>query len=694
MKSKVEVVAQFKKHKRMSQSGLSAQYRNNRECWSFYNGDMMDYRDQVQFQTGDGVKKRATVKFNKIKPYVNAIKGFMAQNRRKASYVARMADNPMAGMYSKYANAIADYIRDNANSDHFETQQDGDMLVCGYGAIETAMTFGDGLSSTNPNGEIIQGRIEPNLVGWDPQARHINLLDARWVYYPRQYSVEDAIAMFSDSTEDDFEKLGDEQADDYDYNPRGGIYDKISVGYEYCDAEKTMVNVYFYQWVEVVDHYRAQNPLFTLTNPQAVQLVQMNLDMIAQDVEEFDSRAELLDFDASTKSKLEEMLGEYIQPMPYKKKVYYTAVVSGDKCFNRYKSLSQHGFSIKFKTSGDFDERRKIWTGVVNSLKEPTLYYNKALTELMFIIGTNSKGGVLIEKGAVEDIGEFEAKYAKTDGVVEVNEGALSAGKIQPKAQPQQPTGYEQIISMADSAIGDVSGIDRTFLGSSENKQETALLQRRRLRQITASLACYMDAVTLYQKEVAKLLLDYIRIFAENNHGMLLPLIGEDGRRQFVPLASDKIAGEYDVSIEEAPQTPDEKLEFAQVLTGLGDKLLAAGDPTGKMIYGVALKYMPIDEEDKLKVQQMLNPQQQEIDPNYVKQLEAQLQAVQNEASQATIQKLLSEVNVNKAKIDQIRVQMQKDAALTTKTLEETQQLEAETHLMQNADVVRTNINV
>jgi len=55
---------------------------------------------------------------------------------------------------------------------------------------------------------------------------------------------------------------------------------------------------------------------------------------------------------------------------------------------------------------------------------------------------------------------------------------------------------------------------------------------------------------------------------------------------------------------------------------------------------------------------------------------------------------LLSEVNVNKAKIDQIRVQMQKDAALTTKTLEETQQLEAETHLMQNADVVRTNINV
>lgn len=655
---------------------------------------MMDYRDQIQFQSGDGSKKRAMVKFNKIKPYVNAIKGFMAQNRQKPTFIARMLDNPLSGMYSKYANSLHEYVRDNANSDHFETQQDGDMLICGYGAIETAMSFGDGMSSTSPNGEIIQGRIDPNLLGFDPQARHINILDARWIYYPRQYALEDAIDMFSDSKEDDFEAAESDQNESYSFNPNGGIYDKIAYGYEYSDAEKKTVNVYFYQWYEVQEFYRAENPLFTLANPQSVQLVQLHLDMIAQENDDFNPRSEILDFDGSVKKQLDEMLGEFIDAKPYKKKVFYTAIISGEKCFNCYKSLSQQGFSIKVKTSGDFDERKKIWTGVVNSLKEPTLYYNKALTELMFIIGSNSKGGVLIEEDAVEDIGEFEAKYAKTDGVVVVNKGALTAGKIQPKATPQQPTGYDQIVAMADGAINDVSGIDRTFLGSSENRQETALLQRRRIKQITASLACYMDAVTLYQKETAKLMLDYIRIFADNNSGMLVPIIGEDGRRVFMALSAEKLADDYDISVQESPQTPDEKLEFAQILSDLGDKLLQVGDPTGKMIYGVALKYMPIDEEDKLKIQQILNPQKQDIDPNYVKQLEDQLKSIQSEASQAAIQKLLSEININQAKVDQIRVQTQKDAATTAKTLEETQQIEQETALMGTADTIRTNINI
>ncbi len=654
----------------------------------------MDYRDNIQFTTHEGAKKKAMVKFNKVKPYINAVKGFMAQNRRKPEYIARMTENPLQGMYSKYANSLSDYVRDNANSDHFETQQDGDMLICGYGAIETAMSFGDGYSSTSPNGEIIQGRIDPNKLGFDPHSRHINLLDARWMYYPKEYSCEEAEELFDDAEEDDFEPVDPEDNQNYSFYDGGGVYDKISVGYEYSTGDKKNVNVYFYQWYEVEEFYRAENPLFTLTNPTSVQLVQMNLDMIAQENEDFNPRAEILDFPDDLKSKLVEMLGEFIDPKPYKKKVYYSAVISGEKCFKVFKSLSQQGFTIKVKTSGDFDERNKIWTGMVDSLREPTLYYNKALTELMFIIGSNSKGGVMIEEDAVEDVGEFEAKYAKTDAVIVVNRGALAGGKIQAKATPQQPTGYDQIVAMADGAINDVSGIDRTFLGSSENRQETALLQRRRIKQITSSLACYMDAVTLYQKESAKLMLDYIRTWAENNQGVLIPIIGEDGKRTFMALSQDKLAPDYDIAVQEAPQTPDEKLEFAQVLSDLADKLMSTGDPSGKQIYAIAMKYLPIDEEDKLKVTKILNPDQQQVDPAYVKQLEDQLKAISSQTSQAAIEKLLSEVSINKSKVEHMRVQMQKDAATTAKTLEETQQIEQETSLMGLADTIRTNINI
>ncbi|PIY59894.1 hypothetical protein COY95_04640, partial [Candidatus Woesearchaeota archaeon CG_4_10_14_0_8_um_filter_47_5] len=165
-----------------------------------------------------------------------------------------------------------------------------------------------------------------------------------------------------------------------------------------------------------------------------------------------------------------------------KKKIFYSAVVSGEKVFVNTLSESQQGFPIKFKTGKRY-KNQGIWAGMVNSMMEPTIYYNKALTELMFVIAANSKGGAMIEEDAVDDIQEFEEGYARTDAVVVLRSGALQNGKVQSKKQAFQPTGYEQIIGFSDATISEVVGIDRTFLGSSENRMEPASLQRQRIRQ-------------------------------------------------------------------------------------------------------------------------------------------------------------------------------------------------------------------
>src|SRR5580704_3009418 len=117
---------QFRKHMRATERGLSKQYQNTRRCQSFYAGDAMDYRDQVQFVTTTGQKKRAMVSFNKVKPYVNAVKGFMAQNRRKPRYEAMIRGQPIQELYSQYANALSDFCRAKMHADQVETQQDGD----------------------------------------------------------------------------------------------------------------------------------------------------------------------------------------------------------------------------------------------------------------------------------------------------------------------------------------------------------------------------------------------------------------------------------------------------------------------------------------------------------------------------------------------------------------------------------------
>lgn len=696
MLSSTQLIIQFKKNMRATQRGLSKQFQNTRTCQSFYAGDFMDYRDQVQFVSQTGQKKRAMVQFNKIKPYVNAVKGFMAQNRRRCRYEAMIRGEAMQELYSKYANALADFCREKMHADQVETQQDGDMLICGYGATETALTYGQGHSTSDPNGEIIKGRLDPMSLGWDPFAKDTNLLDARWVYYERDYHLTDALELFQDSEEQDFDEAIDQDHDDeggYTWYARGGRYNKIKESnVEWSDERANMVKVYFYQWVEYETYYRADNPVKTLKNPMAQQLAQMQLDAIAQEFSgededqfSFDPRGEILSFGKDIKGRLEEHFGDFIECYAFKRKVYYTAVLSKNHVFTKYRSICQSGFSVKFKT-GDYDSKNKIWTGMVNSMKEPVLYYNKALTELMFTIGVNTKGGWFIEKGAVEDVSEFEQKVAKTDSVVVLEDGALSnmtgGPKIKAKREGYAPTGYENIIELTDKSIVDANGIDKAFLGSTDSKDETGILFKRRIKQVVSALACFFDSITLYQKVDARLMLDYLRVYAENNAGGLFHIVGPDGRRQFLQISADQLAANYDVTIQEAPETQEEKQQYAELITAVADKLLTVNPQGAMVLYSIAIKYMPMDSVDLQQILKVLVPQQGQVDPAYVQKLEQQIQALTSAGTQAQLQKLIAETGRLHAQTIDIASQTDVRGAQKIKTEQEGLRTAVETQML------------
>lgn len=662
-----DISSQYRKHRAATARGLSKQYDNTKKCQSYYAGDFMDYKAPMQFTNLAGMKKKAMVCFNTVKPYCNSMKGFAAQNRRKARYAARIQSEALQQQYSQYANAYSDYLRANAHADQVETQQDGDMFICGYGAIETALTYGEGHATRDPNGEMLMGRLEPGQVGWDPFAKASNILDARWVFYEKTYELEEAKSLFDDSKDDDFIGASEDSIDEdsgYEYYKRGGRLNAIKeVGYDWSDEKANLVKVSFYQWMEYETFYRADNPIFRLKNPMAIQLAAMQLDAIAQefnkpendDMFTFDPRAEILNFDDKIKSKLLEHFGKFITCYPFKRKVFYTAVLSGKHVFTKFRNQCQQGFTIKFKT-GDYDSKNKIWTGMVNSMMDPVLYFNKALTELMFIIGANSKGGVMYEKGSIEDIQDFEAKYAKTDAAVEVAEGALMEGRIKAKREPYNPSGYENIIQIAADSVSAVNGIDKSFMGNSDNKLETGILQKRRIKQVVSGFACYFDSISLFQDTHARMVLDFMKILAQNNDGGLFRILGQNGKEAFVKIAADKFVSEYDVVIQEAPQSPEDKQEFAEVITAIGDKLAAVGDVnTAKMIYAIGAKYLPLDQEDLQQLMQILMPQDQQIDPAYVQQLEQQLQALMSEVTQADVKKKMSEMLLNLAKVGETK---------------------------------------
>jgi len=686
MKSDDELISQFKKHKGSSDKGLSKQMVNVRDCQAFYAGDFMSYTDRLQFADGRGNKKSTLIQFNKVKPYVNAVRGFMAQNRKNADYVARHENDKAQEFYSTYSNALKSFVRDNANADQIETQQDGDLLICGYGAVETAMTYGEGFSTDTPNGQILIGRLDPRSVGWDPSARATNLLDARYVHYKKIYSMDEALELFDDSKPADFQDEMQPDSGNKVYYKRGGTYNKIQELYDWEVEDEHLIKVYFYQWYDIERFYRAKNPLSAIQDPQELLFARLEMESIAAEQEFPDDPYALnpndtiISCDKDTKKKLEAFFDQEITFEEYKRKVYYTAVLSGRKVFTKYRSVCQNGFTIKFKT-GDYDESNKMWTGMVNSLRDPALYYNKALTELLYTIASQAKGGVMVERSAVEDVENFEAKWSRTDGAIVVEDGALSGNKIRAKKEGYQATGIEEVLTEANNALPDVAGIDKTFLGSSENKQETGQLQRQRIRQVTTTLATYFDSITLYSKEHAKLLLPLMRILAENNNGAMFNAIGKDGGMEWMTMSEENFVDEYDIMIQELPDSVAQQNETAQFI-GQIVQMLPAGSPMQMQALAIMVKNSPIDFLDRQTIMQAILPQDPHIDPHYVQQLEAQIKQLMDEGNKAKVAKLISESHLNMMRGEDIISKIKKDAAEIKRTKSQAEQSDIENQIL------------
>lgn len=676
------LLKQYKEHKRISMGALARQYKNTRMCQAFYAGDTMDITGKVSYRSDDGQLKFALCQFNKVKPYVNAVNGFLIQTRSRFKYAARAPKEAQA-FYSDYVNYYSEYNRDNCRADQIETRQNLDMLVNGYGVTDTFLTFGVGYASRNPDGEIGMMRLDPNKYWWDPSAREMNIIDRKWDGYTKQYYLDEALDLFDNATEDDFEAEKQEPEGDYAYNPMGGVKNLIREYYDFADEAEKIINVDFYQWAEIETYYRGYNPIYEQSDPEAVLNIKAFLDLVKEDNGDdlLDPKAEILNCSAESKKRIAEHLD--VQFEAYKRTSYFSAVISGKKVFTSYRNLSQQSYTRQVKT-GDFDEKNKIWVGMVNAMVEPQKYFNKSITEFLYTIANLSKGGVMYEEGAIEKIKEFESGYLRPDANVEVSKDAIKDGRIQPKREPYQPTGVESIIELSNSSFTDVTGLDKSFLGSSENKLETAALQRQRIKQAVNTLACYVDAVILYGKEHAGLMLDFMRELASFGGDRQFRLFDAEGEAELVPVKLDHFVDEYDIDVQEAPDTELEKAERREAFASMGSLLIQSGDPAGKILFGMALDDMQIDARKKAKAMQALMPGEQ-IDPMEHNLLKQRVQQLEGLVQSGELQKTQSEIEKNLA-------QAQKTSADRIKVLEDARQTAKETDSITRASPVTVNV--
>ncbi len=550
---------------------------------------------------------------NKTAPVVDSVTGFQIQNRATVNYVPRLPDDSQKG-FSDLVQNTARYIVADSQADFEDSQAFNDMCICGIGAVDHIISYDD-----NPDGETQIARIFPGFLLWDPGARKKNLKDANWLASAR---IIDLSTLEKEDGQEDYGSTGLEP-DLVQFFSNAIMTNNLAVEYTY-------------QWRVKTPFYRLKNPLYLTsdaTDEERLRVTQLTQQVKAMPeivtyLEAFESRFKIslkddsiinLDPKDHREVKKEfEVFGIPFKATRQEKFRYYRATVIGNKVVSKDDNFSQKGFSLKLMT-GKFSEIQQCFYGIVRAAKDPQRMLNQSVSDLQGFLQTIPKGGVIIEEDAVSDLQQFLNTYARAREVTIVKAGAINSNKILPKTTPALPSGLPDMIAYSGAATMETSGVTPDFMGISDNFEVSGVLQAQRVRQGLTVLAPYFDAFRFFQKDQSLLLIDCIRIMAENSPGRLIRNVSGKDSAKYFPLLSDGIAQEYDIDIEAVPQTPSERQDTFEKLVAMAEKV---GNPQA---FEFALPYSPLKKEDVEKFTAILQPPPpQEPDPLQVALIQAQ----------------------------------------------------------------------
>lgn len=598
----------------------TAYWRSNevRDNYGIYEGSQWLQRDYER-QTANNQPIRT---INRAQVITDAITGFEIQNRSEVKYVARTISSQEQG-FADIVNDGVKWIVDNSEYSMQKSLAVSDMLICGTGFLETRINYHD-----NPNGKVTTERVFPYFMLWDVTVRDKNMKGANWMCRAKIIDRNQLHEYLKGQTADE----RDEAAADF-----GASVDARFL--EFFDTimiTKSLGVIYHYEWREMEPYYRVKNPLkgyegnpddeYTQAVVIAAQVLQDKFDFNAfTDGEFVVPLGELEDVRNLFKS-----LDMKVKAIKSKKWKYYRADLVGDRVISKSENFTQKGFSIQAMT-GKYDEIRQCYYGTMRSMKEPQRLLNQTVSDYEGFLRNIPKGGFIIETDAVPHMEGFRDTLLKANMLTVVSPGAIAAQKIIPKPSPPMPDGLLEMIQYADNAMMQAVGITPDFMGMSDSKLMTAQLNTQLVRQGLMVLAPYFDAIKLFTQTSGRIFYDTFRILMENCESKLIGHITNESNRKDVEFLRDNLDLDYDVVIEDVPQTPDEKSSTFHKLLELAGVL--ANKPNPVDIMPIVMEYAPLNGDQLEKVKAIMQPPPpQQPDPVQQRLLEAESQYKESSA--------------------------------------------------------------
>jgi hypothetical protein len=572
-----ELLEMFDRWERDIQTKRGAWIEQATVWYALESGEQWDEADIAALEE----RGRIPVVFNMVAPTIDAVCGAEIQNRQQASYFPREKGD--TGISDVLTQGVK-YISDECNGDMEDSEAFRDLTICGEGWTLTAPEV-DGKDVTLP-----KERVDPLQMGVDPASRKACYADAR--YLRRE------IPMSSDAFEDFKREVGrpDATADGGGLGPgkRATIVDprqRYKNGMLGTGSEDDVI-VCEWQWWE-----REPVHLTAMPNPDTGETEVMPLT--AEQHEQAQGIMQSVGLGA-------------LESTTSTRKVYYRAFVGGGDLL-LHEPLKEGAFRYKAMT-GKRDRNKGTWFGLVKPMSDPQRFLNKLYSEIMHIVRTNAKGGMAIEEGAVHDIVQFEQSWAQADAITWLKDGALSSAagqRMQPKTAPPIPVALFQLMEFARDMVRACTGVNEEILGLA-GRDQPGVLEAQRKQAAYGILGPYFDAKRRYTRDWGHLILALIRAYMPKDK--LVRVVGK-GEQRFVPLAMTMEADEYDVVVDEAPNTPNQKAKVAAVLLPVLQQMVE-GEILGPEDVGVCLEYLDLPAALVTELQESIRKRQEASQPD------------------------------------------------------------------------------
>lgn len=534
--------------------------REAREDYDFVAGHQWSPEDEAVLRE----QGRPPITFNRVLPVIKAVAGSEVNARQDIQYLPREVGD---GALNELLTEGSRYLADEAEAEDEESDAFVDCAISGLGAVEMRLDY-----EIDPDGAYCEDRVNPLEMFWDASATKRNLSDARRIWRAKSMDRAEAEGLFPDT---DPSVLDAAWAEDRD---GGQPHREIAPGERRIDRPGTAdegtsrVTIVECQWWERVRVAVAIDP----TTGEATEMEP--------------EQAAVLERRAA-------MLGMPVRIVHRMKRRYRRAFL-GAEVLEEGPAPAGDRFSYAFLT-GDRDQNRNAWFGIVRPMRDPQRFANKWLSQTLDMLNRQAKGGMLMEEDAVPDQAAFERSYGKQGAVTWVSPGALTRGQMKEKPLPVLPTGHWQLMEFAIGSIRDSSGVNLELLGAKQQEQAGVLEYQRKQAAMTI-LASLFDALRRARKHIGRVRLYFIQTYLSD--GRLIRIVGDKGTR-VVPLLRDKTAGEYDVVIDEAPNSPNQQervwATFVQVLPIIRDMV------TPQVLLEV-LPYSPFPDSFVAKLRELL----------------------------------------------------------------------------------------